>query len=176
MMMKKMLLCLVIGILIGAVGTAMASTQTVQAIVEKMTLIVNEKERTLEKAPIMHEGALYVPASEISDLLGYDFTYREKDQTLVFDVRPGGYTAKDWISLDELKKQYGLSVKQMPGSGDLRYSRDHEVWFDLPAKIPERGTPVVSSLKGQVRIIQHKGVTIVNLEDLQSAGLTGKLQ
>jgi len=50
------------------------------------------------------------------------------------------------------------------------------VWFDLPAKIPERGTPVVSSTKGQVRIIQHKGITIVNIEDLQAAGLTGKLQ
>src|SRR5690554_384381 len=131
--MKKMLLCLLIGILVGAVGgtTVMGSTQTVQAVVQKM-LIINEKERTLDKAPIEHGGVIYVPASEISDLLGYDFTYREKDQTLIFDARPGGYTAEDWISLDELKKQYGLTVKQMPGSGDLRYSRNQEVWFDLP--------------------------------------------
>jgi hypothetical protein len=77
----------IIGAVVGA--TLMFSTQAFAAIGEKIEaiyaefkLIVNGKEIVLDETPIVVNGNSYLPVRSLSNMLGYDVTYRADSRTI----------------------------------------------------------------------------------------------
>lgn len=80
--MKKVIIGLVIGLLLGSATTAYAATGSVTATFEKFNVLINGKQATLDTTPLVYNGTSYLPVREISNLLGYDVTYKSDTQTI----------------------------------------------------------------------------------------------
>ncbi len=170
--MKKAIVFIMLGILIGATGTVAASTETVQAIFADFKIIVNDKEVKLENKALVHDGITYLPIRDMSHLLGYDVTYIDATKSILFKRSKTEGEYAEWASLESLKTQYSLKTEKMKASGDSRISKEGQIWFDVPTHITKDGEVVVVSPKGLVRITNRDGEIFVNLKDLQLAGLT----
>lgn len=73
--MKKLVLGLVIGMLLGSMGAALAAdSPAVQAMFEKFSLKINDKE-PVEIQPLTYNGTTYLPVREAAKLLGYEVDY-----------------------------------------------------------------------------------------------------
>ncbi|OME02645.1 hypothetical protein BSK54_10325 [Paenibacillus odorifer] len=74
--MKKAIIGLVAGMLIGSAGmAAAATTQTVQAVLKKLSISVNGQKQEFKNDPLVYKGVTYLPLREISEILGYGLVY-----------------------------------------------------------------------------------------------------
>ncbi|WP_161631189.1 copper amine oxidase N-terminal domain-containing protein [Paenibacillus pinihumi] len=81
--MKKVILALSLGLLIGSATTAVAATnKTVQATVSKFVIKVNGAEKTLKNSPIVVDGTTYLPLRDVAGLLGAEVKYDGKAKTI----------------------------------------------------------------------------------------------
>lgn len=78
--MKKLIIGLVAGLLIGSIGTAAANSPTVQAVFSKFVLQVEDKQHNIE--PLVHQGTTYLPVREVAGLLGYDVEFKNATKTI----------------------------------------------------------------------------------------------
>jgi len=184
--MKRLILGLVVGLLIGSAATAFAATDTVTATVAKFRFIVNGEERDVKTEQLVVMGTTYLPVREVANMLGYDVTYRADSQTI--ELQSAKAPAKEaiqpqeqevdlnmdeWIQLRELAVQNKLTVAQVTHSSNVyRVSQGETVWFEVDLSFAEDSTTVVkTSSGGDVRITKSKGITYVNLEDLRASSL-----
>ncbi|WP_010278780.1 stalk domain-containing protein [Paenibacillus senegalensis] len=80
--MKKMIIGLVAGLMIGTAGTALAATtQPVQALFAKFNLQIEGKE-LVEIEPLVYDGTSYLPVREVAELLGYDVDYEHSNRLI----------------------------------------------------------------------------------------------
>lgn len=85
-LMRKLILGLVIGLLIGTAGTALASTDYVRATFSEFKLKVNGESIELENNPLLVEGTTYWPIRELSNYLGFDIDYEDETRTILVDT------------------------------------------------------------------------------------------
>jgi hypothetical protein len=96
MMMKKLILGLAVGMMIGSVTTAAAATQgEVTAIFANFILKINGQEKQLDTTPLVYDGTSYLPVRAISNLMGYDVTYTTETRTIGLNTRPDPATVTD---------------------------------------------------------------------------------
>ncbi|MFK7692850.1 stalk domain-containing protein [Paenibacillus sp. HJGM_3] len=80
--MKKMIVGLVAGLLIGTTGTAIAAqTETVQAVFAKFNVKIDSKQPT-EVEALVYDGTSYYPIRVIADILGHDVGYDDSSRTI----------------------------------------------------------------------------------------------
>lgn len=80
--MKKFVAGLIVGLIIGTCGFTFAASETVQATFAKFNFIVNGEPKTLEADPLVYQGTTYLPVRVVSNMLGYDVTYRADSRTI----------------------------------------------------------------------------------------------
>ncbi|RXZ83087.1 copper amine oxidase N-terminal domain-containing protein [Paenibacillaceae bacterium] len=81
--MKKVIIALSLGLLIGSATTAVAATdKTVQATIAKFVIKVNGTEKKLKNSPIVVDGTSYLPLREIAGLLDAEVKYDGKTNTI----------------------------------------------------------------------------------------------
>lgn len=86
--MKKLVLGLLVGLMIGSAGTAFAAqNQYVQAVFSKFTLLVNGEYRNLEQDPLVYNGYTYLPVRTVSELLNYELNYNADTKTIILNAR-----------------------------------------------------------------------------------------
>lgn len=74
--MKKAIIGLVAGMLIGSAGmAAAATTQTVQATLAKFSFSINGEKQSLSNDPLVYKGSTYLPVREVAGLTGYEIEY-----------------------------------------------------------------------------------------------------
>lgn len=85
--MKRFLLGLIIGLLIGTATTAVAAnTDIIQAKFSKFRLQIDGAD-PVEIDPLVHEGTTYLPVRKAGELLGYDVDYINETRTITFDSK-----------------------------------------------------------------------------------------
>lgn len=84
--MKRILLGLIIGLLIGTAGTALASSDYIQAKFSEFNLRVNGSEVELDNQPLVVEGTTYWPIRELSEYLGFEIDYEGSTRTIVVET------------------------------------------------------------------------------------------
>lgn len=103
--MKKFILGIVVGLLIGSVMTAMAAqVNTVQAVFAKFYLKINN-ENPVEITPLTYNGTTYLPVRQLGDLLGYEVGYDKPSRTIIIkskEVSKVQNIATETISLRDL--------------------------------------------------------------------------
>lgn len=84
--MKKLIIGLTAGMLVGSAATAFASSEDigkqVQAVYAKFIFKVNGAEKPLETTPLVYEGTAYLPVREVAKLTGYELSYHEDTRTI----------------------------------------------------------------------------------------------
>ncbi len=127
--MKRMIIALAIGLLIGSATTALAATSdTVQAVFAEFKIMVNGQEQKLNTAPLVVDGTSYLPVREVADLLGAEVGYDDATRTITFEQKESEKTVKttaaltdQWIALRDISKQYpGTVVTYGPKDGHER--------------------------------------------------------
>jgi Copper amine oxidase N-terminal domain. len=84
--MKRLILGLVIGMLIGSAATAFAASDTVTATIAKLRFVVNGEERDVQTEQLVVMGTTYLPVREVANMLGYDVVYRSDSKTVEFNT------------------------------------------------------------------------------------------
>jgi len=81
--MRKTVLALALGLLLGSAGTAVAAdTDAVQAVYAKFNIVINGEAKQLSTDPLVVDGTSYLPVRELADLLGYTLTYDDATRTI----------------------------------------------------------------------------------------------
>jgi hypothetical protein len=87
--MKKLILALMIGMMIGSITTAVAATEgEVTAVFANFILKINGQEKEMESTPLVYDGTSYLPVRAMANLVGYDVTYETESRTIGLDSRP----------------------------------------------------------------------------------------
>jgi hypothetical protein len=83
--MKKLTIGIIIGFILAFSTNAIAAIgDTVQAVFAQFTYVVNGETKTLDTPVLVHEGNSYLRTTQISNMLGYDVTYKADTRTIVF--------------------------------------------------------------------------------------------
>ncbi|WP_025851392.1 copper amine oxidase N-terminal domain-containing protein [Paenibacillus ehimensis] len=175
--MKKLIISLSVGMLLGSAATALAATnETVQATFAKFVFKVNGQEKELKTAPLVVDGTSYLPVREISGLLGYELKYDEETRTINLDKNPKGDDKMPSTEINQnlvnnralldfiadkyqMKHKDGLSLSVNPddmSEGSLNFKGEK-----YPIKITKDGQVDVSPL------LEKGIITAQDLEKLQ---------
>lgn len=187
--MKRMIIGIVIGLLIGTAGTAFAATsEPVQAIFAKFNFVVNGEEKTLEADPLVYQGGTYLPVRVVANMLGYDVTYKADSRTIELDsivVATNQKTTQgaekqmsypvvteEWISLRQLAER-GIDVKVGPEHNVLTIQNGDQSIRFLTTDIAEGETAEVALYEadGTVIVKSDEGRTYLRVDQLQSYGI-----
>jgi hypothetical protein len=82
---KKIIAALALGMMIGSATTALAAPDVVEATVAKFKFIVNGQQKEVATEQLVVMGTTYLPVREISNMLGYDVTYKKDANTIELD-------------------------------------------------------------------------------------------
>lgn len=86
--MKKIVLALSIGMMIGSTATIAAATnETVQATIAKFVVKLNGEEKEIKDPIIIVDGISYLPLREVSALFGYQIKYDDATRTINVDQK-----------------------------------------------------------------------------------------
>lgn len=102
--MKKMIIGLVIGLFLGISTNAFAAIgDKVEAVFAEFNYVVNGESKTLDAPVLVYEGTSYVRTTQISNLLGFDVTYKADSRTIEFNgpdtVTKATYTPEPNVAL-----------------------------------------------------------------------------
>ncbi|SDC70315.1 Copper amine oxidase N-terminal domain-containing protein [Paenibacillus sp. UNCCL117] len=148
--MKKLIIALSLGMLIGSATTAIAATsETVQATIAKFVIKVNGQEKQLATSPIVVDGNSYLPVREVAGLLGAEVGYDDATRTISLqtpvpvdkleektgagaNMTETGYRVGIRAVMDFLVKKHSLSIKDSPNVGVDEESPQQKVilWFN----------------------------------------------
>lgn len=89
--MKKIVIALALGMLLGSAVTAVAATnETVQAVFSKFAITVNGQPKELKTDPLVVDGTSYLPVREVANLVGYDVDYEDATRTIILKEKEAG--------------------------------------------------------------------------------------
>lgn len=169
--LKKAIIGLVAGMLIGSAGmAAAATTQTVQVALAKFTFSVDGQKQTLKNDPLVYKGTTYLPVREVAEMTGYGLEYDNTKKSIDLKSK-GGSTVKDtenWITLAELKNHNititGNLTDTMVLKTDLKS-------LEIRLPVEKKGLYKATTGSGEVELNFGDNGTQINLDSLISAGL-----
>lgn len=173
--MKKLIVGLVAGMLIGTAGmAAAATTQTVQAAFAKFTISIDGQKQNLKSDPLVYKGTTYLPVREVSEMLGYEPVYdntkksidllkgetkmTEASEPNIEESNPvsSEIIIDDWISARNLVDNYDVDVQISSGKiRDLTFKKNGVIIsFSVPGSNIEG---VYASVDGQHEVMIKNG-------------------
>lgn len=171
--MKKMIIGLVAGLLIGSVGTVAASSPTVQAVFQKFVLDVEGQTHNIE--PLVYQGTTYLPVREVSGLLNYDVKYDGKTRTIQLNEKGAdsvnNVATEEWIGFRDFFTKYNASWETSDDPkletklivGEKSINMESIGYFD--------GEKTLKTSNGTLRLKVKDSVTYLYIPDLIKLGL-----
>lgn len=84
--MKKVMIGLIIGVLLGASTNAFAAIgDSVQAVFASFSYVVNGSAKAVDSPVLVYEGTSYIRTTDMANMLGYDVTYKSDSRTIEFN-------------------------------------------------------------------------------------------
>jgi hypothetical protein len=84
--MKKLIIGLVIGLMLGMSTNAFAAIgDTVSAVFAQFNYVVDGTAKAIDSPVLVYEGVSYVRTTDIGNLLGFDVTYKSDSRTIEFN-------------------------------------------------------------------------------------------
>ncbi|MCR8635738.1 copper amine oxidase N-terminal domain-containing protein [Paenibacillus radicis (ex Xue et al. 2023)] len=184
--MKKLIIGLSIGMMLGSTATAIAATsETVQATFAKFAFKVNGQEKELKTAPLVVDGTSYLPVREVAGLLGYDLKYDDTTRTIDLKNTPERVVNKmttaskintaEWTSLTSLSDDYGYQLEFNASNVTILKKADKVYLKLILPKSDVRGEVQLDLLfpentKVTLNLLDDGGIYIRNT-DLKSHGI-----
>jgi hypothetical protein len=174
-MMKKLILGLVIGMMIGSITTVTAaSLGEVTAVFANFIIKVNGQVKQLDRdvTPLVYEGSSYLPVRAMANIVGFDVDYVEESRTIELKERPFIPIPKiepvdltKWVSLLDLSEA-GIKTTVSPGTSQIKIEYGNQNYtFNLPNNTNLEKTTISSP--GEIKMLISDGTTYLNIMDLQ---------
>lgn len=128
--MRKVLIGLIVGLLIGTAGTAFASSDYIQAKFSHFNLKVNGTEVELDNQPLVVEGTTYWPIRELSEYIGFDIDYEGSTRTIVVETLIETNGINDIIDEVDVVEN---NEKELPKEGDVLPTIENDEYTTLRA-------------------------------------------
>lgn len=149
--MKKVIIGLVVGMLIGSAGmAAAATTQTVQATLAKFSISIDGKKQSLKSDPLVYKGTTYLPVRDVASMFGADVSNVDNKTKSIELVTKGETSVQspseaavsqiekgEWISTRDLVDNYNVIVSAAAGSiRDVTFTLgEKSIVFSIPGKL-----------------------------------------
>lgn len=197
--MKKIILALAIGMLIGSTVVALAASNNqigkeVNAVFASFNLVINGETKELETVPLVYNGTSYLPVKEIGNLTGYDVTYKSDSRTIELNstvdknknndkdvkdlttetIKPEKLVDVDrnvWALITDLTDNYGITYAARPNGESLL--KKGSLVFTVPSYVSDWPANEETSYTDGTVTIRVKFVARYihfNIEDLKTAG------
>jgi len=170
--MKRLILGLVVGMLIGSTATAFAddAIEKVTATVAKFRFVVNGEERQLQTDPLVVYGTTYLPVREVANMLGYDVIYRADSRTVEFytaqpmqsHIQPKG----EGRNVPILEKTTLISGRELV---DLLGRKYPELWDTI--RLTNSGELKLGESIYQLPVVDEGNQRLVDVRPLIDAGI-----
>lgn len=160
--MKKAIIGLVAGMLIGSAGmAAAATTQTVQAVLTKFTISVDGQKQTLKADPLVYNGTTYLPVREVAAITGYGLEFDNTKKSIDLISKGGTTVTTNQSTVSGIKGRalVELLAKKYP---DLATPTDNKLSLSLD------GSLVIGDQKYQ---LQHDDQYNYDVTPLLNAGV-----
>jgi hypothetical protein len=181
--MKKFISGLILGLLI-ATASVVAANSEVIAKFTSFNFVVNGESKQLETQPVVVNGSSYLPVRELSNLLGYDVTYKADTKTIELNVNSNtsstdlsgtGETdgaSYEWVSYITLAEEYDLSVTTTNSTNTMTISNG-EVTVDIqmPNFKTDGQTATLETDLGKIDAMMINGRTHFRYSDMTNIGL-----
>jgi hypothetical protein len=187
--MKKLILALTIGMMIGSVTTAVAATQgEVTAVFANFILKINGEEKQMGDTPLVYNGTSYLPVRVMASLVGYDVTYTTESRTINLNSHPAPPTVTTdtygnqppiksdpvdssiWVSLRELNLNSAYKTTISPGTSQMKIDYLNQSFtFNLPNNADAE--KITTSKPGNITMLIKDGATYLKRSDLKRLGL-----
>lgn len=177
--MKKLILGLIIGMMIGSITTvSAASLGEVTAVFANFIFKVNGQVKQLDRdtTPLVYDGASYLPVRGLANLVGFDVDYNTESRTIELKERPFIPIPKiepvdttKWVSLLDLSF-VGVKTTVSPGTAQIKIEYETQNFvFNLPNNTNIEKTTI--STPGEIKMLISDGTTYLNIRDLQRLNL-----
>lgn len=194
--MKKLILGMVIGLLVGTTGTALASSDLVgtkvQAVFASFNLVINGVTKEMETAPLVYNGTSYLPVKEIANLTGFDVTYKADSRTIELNsatpkptekvvnemttetVKPekvGDVDRTAWPMITDLTDYHGITYAARPNGESLL--KKGTLVFTIPPydrNWPSNSETSYTDGEITIRVKFVSRYIFFNADDLRAAG------
>src|SRR5690554_733488 len=83
---RSVFIGIVIGLLLAIPVISFAGVgDKVTAVFSTFNFVVNGEKKTLDSDPLVYQGSTYLPVKVVSNMLGYDVTYKADSRTIELD-------------------------------------------------------------------------------------------
>ena len=198
--LKKLIIGLVVGILIGTAGmAAAATTQTVQAALAKFTFSVDGQKQTLKNDPLVFKGSTYLPVRELSEMLGYELAFDNTVKTIALQSKgettltepiespaasavatpspvvapsptPVTLDKTKWILFSDFTGNYGILFGRV-SNPSYEFALSRGNGTVEFSLPTQEGESIISTNKGDLKSYVIKGKVYLWIEDLKTLGL-----
>jgi hypothetical protein len=87
MIVKRLIIGIVIGLVFGLTTNAFAAVgDKIEAMFTEFNFVVNGEDKELDTLPIVINGTSYLPVRAVSNMLGYDVTYKADSRTIELTI------------------------------------------------------------------------------------------
>jgi len=149
---------LIVGIILASGSVAVSASEKIEVVFSKFNFIVNGKAIELESDPLVYKGATYLPVRVISNLLGYDVTYKADSRTIMLTnqsssqtkeqipIQGGTETMSNQISEDQVEFTVWNEMTAAIYNGQIYFSYDdfkkkyYEIYKDMKLFSDRSGT------------------------------------
>lgn len=154
--MKRVVLGLVLGLLIGTAGTAFAAnSEAVQAVFAKFNLQINNQ-KAVEIEPLVFDGTTYLPVRTMGELLGFEVDYDDKTRTIIYKGEELTMT-NGWITVRELLERAGGMVHNETNTVEIA-----GISLDLPTEDGTYDVTASNSITYKVKINQPDAYVLLS--------------
>lgn len=171
--MKKVIIALSIGMLIGSSSMAVAATsKKVQATLANFKVMVNGQSKSVTSDQLLYKGNTYLQLREAAKILGYEVKYASATRSIEFSAK--SQSQAEWITLIDLSASNGYQVSLKGDSADVyNISKKSKTILSVNANgLKENEEKLVTDPSGKtVRVKKLQGSLVLNRADLKKAGL-----
>jgi hypothetical protein len=179
--MKNFISGLILGLLI-ATASGVAANSEIVAKFTSFNFVINGESKQLETQPVVVNGSSYLPVRELSNLLGYDVTYKADTKTIELngntsstDLSGTGETdgaSYEWVSYITLAEEYDLSVTTTNSTNTMTISNGEiTVDIQMPNFKTDGQTATLETDLGKIDAMMINGRTHFRYSDMTNIGL-----
>lgn len=168
--MKKMIIGLTIGMLIGSSTVALAAPNTVQATLKKIRIVINGETQVSTSNQLVYKGTTYVPIRETANMFHYTTNYNAKANTIEFKSNP---LSTEWITLSDLQALNKVAVRPISGKENSFEitSQEKSLLKIYGDDLKEGDSTTVGDINNkQIQVKVFLGALVLNKQDLKNAG------
>lgn len=173
--MKKLIIGLTVGMLLGSSTVALAATNTVQATLQKFRIVIDGTPRTGTSTQLLYKGTTYVPIRDTAGLFDYSVNFDNNSKSISFNSN-NSYS-DGWVTLNDFQIANSDLNVHLNGEDTYEVTNGKSVQLiKINTSTLEDGenSTIYDVNSKKIKIKKVLGAIYLNKQDLKDAGYRAK--